>query len=101
MPWPVLRTGAPRTRPSVGFMQIGTHTAVTELLCDLGQDRGLFTFKVIVNSMAEFSSGSALRRELDVDDGAGDGDDPAVLQFILCHGHDFGFSWCVVFTAIQ
>ena len=41
--------------------------------------------------------GQCAAGELDVDDGAGDGDDSAVLQFVLCHGHD----WCLLVFLVR
>ena len=78
---------APRTRPSVGFMQIA-RTRPSPSCCATSASTVIVSpSRCTSNSSAELISGRAPARELDVDHGAGDTDDTAVLQFVFCHGH--------------
>ena len=86
MPWPVLRTSVPRLRPSVGFMQMTRHAAVADLLRDLGDDRDRLALELDVHLERGVDLGQRVGRELDVDDGAGDRDDAAVLQLAVGRG---------------
>ena len=83
----MLRTAVPRVRPSVGFMRDGSHPALTELLGHLGQHDLMLALEVDGELEGVVDLRQRAGRELDVDDGAGDGDDPAVLQLGLSHGH--------------
>ena len=80
MPRPVLRTTAPRTRPSVGFRQM-QRTRPSPICCATSAVTVTFSPSSSRSiSTAMLISGKRVRRELDVDDGPGDRDDPAFGQ---------------------
>ncbi|CAB4582279.1 unannotated protein [freshwater metagenome] len=70
-----------------GLHADGAHAAVTQLLGHLGQNLHVLSFDLHGELERAVQLGEVPPRELDVDHGAGDADDLAVLQFILSHGH--------------
>ena len=80
MPRPRFFTGVPRTRPSVGFMADGPHPAVADVLGHLGDDDRLLALDLHGELEGAVQLGQVVGRELDVDDGADDGDDAPVLE---------------------
>ena len=66
---------------AVGRLQAdAAHPAVADLLGHLGRDRGGLPVELEVHLDGVVDLGQGVGRELDVDDRAGDGDDPAVGQ---------------------
>ena len=80
MPWPVLRTGAPRGQAVGRLQRDDPHPAVADLLGDLAGDHGLDAFELDGHLDGGVDLGQRAAGELDVDHRAGDGDDPAVLE---------------------
>ena len=80
MPRPVLRTGAPRTRPSVGCMQMQRTRPSPICWATSAVTVNFVAVELEVHLDGVVDLGQGVRRELDVDDRAGDGDDPAVLE---------------------
>ena len=80
MPRPVLRTvGA--AGEAVGRLQAdAAHPALADLLGDLGGDEDLLAVDHELDLDGGVDLRQRVRRELDVDDGPGDRDDPAVLE---------------------
>ena len=69
---------------TVGRLQAdGAHAAVADLLRDLGGDLDLVAAELDGELHGVVDLGERAARELDVDDGTGDGDDLAVLQLGL------------------
>ena len=70
----------PRCRPSVGFRQTARHAALADLLRDLGGDGDLLALELDVHLERVVDLRQRVGRELDVDDGTDDRDDPPVLE---------------------
>ena len=67
----------------MGFMQMARTRPCAELLRDLGQDDDRLAVDLDRQLDRVVDLGEGVVGELDVDDRAGDGDDPAVLQLGL------------------
>ena len=92
MPWPRLRTTAPRRSPSVGFRQMA-RTRLSPICCATSAVMVIVVaLELGVHLDGHVDLGQAVGRELDVDDRSGDRDDAAVLQVLRTggiggHGH--------------
>ena len=85
-------------QPVGGLQADAAHPTLADLLGHLRDDRGRRAFELDVKFHRVVDLGQGPGRELDVDHGTADGDDPAVLQFSFLSGGggrvgDGGHSW--------
>ena len=89
----MLRTGVPRVRPSVGFMQMARTRLSPSCWATSASTMTGLPSTCTVNSSAVLSFGQRAAGELDVDHGAGDADDAAVCAFCFAWLWVSRWSW--------
>ena len=74
--------------PVGGLETYRTHSAVAQMLRHLGEHRGVLAFDGDRHLEGKVDLRQSSSGELAVDNGPGDGDDPAILQCIFGHSHN-------------